>query len=273
MREEGLFDNILNQSSSARSAMNRNGIDIGEAQRFITDTDAVLAEIASLENAEIQLQFIEALFNGGTVGDIAAVFALESQDLADRYLTAVSSVTQSASTTNSRSATSGIEDIKLTYYTRNDLANRHAFATTFGWSTIAWYSGFCAATIAGLIASETWIPWVKLAGYIAAAAGATSMCFQLGRWATSPDFRDWIGSLAGKDSSRATAILNGEMGKKFATITVATAGVAATCYATSTGRLVINFIRSAWDSMVSAITQMLPNNVTLIIGSVPIKPI
>lgn len=63
------------------------------------------------------------------------------------------------------------------------------------------------------------------------------------------------------------------MGKKFATITVATAGVAATCYATSTGRLVINFIRSAWNSMVSAITQMLPNNVTLIIGSVPIKPI
>lgn len=273
MREEGLFDNILNQSSSSRSAMNRNGIDIGEAQRFITDTDAVLAEIASLENAEIQLQFIEALFNGGTVEDVAAVFAMESQDLSDQYLNAISSMTQLSNATGSRSATSSVMDIKLAYYTRDNLANRRAFSKAFDWSTIAWYSGFCAATIAGLIASETWIPWIKIAGYVAAAAGATSMCVQLGFWATSPDFRDWIGSLAGQDGSRATSILNGEMGGKFAAITLATTGVAVTCYATSTGRLVINFIRSTWNSMVSAITQMLPNNVTLIIGSVPIKPI
>ena len=129
MREEGLFDNILNQSSSSRSAMNRNGIDIGEAQRFITDTDAVLAEIASLENAEIQLQFIEALFNGGTVGDIAAVFALESQDLADRYLNAISSITQLSNATSSRSATSNVMDIKLAYYTYDHLANRRASLT------------------------------------------------------------------------------------------------------------------------------------------------
>lgn len=68
MREEGLFDNILNQSSSSRSAMNRNGIDIGEAQRFITDTDAVLAEIASLETCRLHCSGSWCNFHVRSVG-------------------------------------------------------------------------------------------------------------------------------------------------------------------------------------------------------------
>ncbi|MDR1220547.1 MAG: hypothetical protein LBK73_13190 [Treponema sp.] len=184
LKDAGLLDSLISESTSI-SALETD--DNEQLLYFINNTDAALDEIAQSENGEVQLKLIDAMLSGATVGETADIMAEISEDMAAQYLTAMEeqvNALEAIAVDGSRSVTGNavtIRDIRIAFYDEqpNTTQARGIYGENLKWDTVGWYIGFCAATTAGVIASSSWIPWVKIPGIVVAIAGGASMVVQL----------------------------------------------------------------------------------------------
>lgn len=261
MKNEGLFNDLLNgKSRSAISSEEQEKIEL-----FINNTDEVLANLAVTEDGRKELAVIEALFGGGSTDDFVQAFSEINPDKAAEFSNTINeNFTQSNGTETSRSITRN-NSISFKYYSDIEKVERGAYAANFDWDTIAWYSGFCAATVAGFyLASYGFFPWLQIAGGIAAAAGTASMCVQLALWITCPDFTSFISSLLGNDTATATRIANGETGARLLLILTETVATVVASYFAPVGRYVIETVVYYAKLIIDKVLSALPRGVSLI---------
>ena len=240
LKDAGLLDSLISESTG-RSALKTG--DNEQLLYFINNTDAALDEIAQSENGEVHLQFIDALFNGATVGEIADIMAQISPEMSQEYVVMIEElVLPDGGSGQERSLISSINirDIRFGFY---DIPNssRGLFDSDFRQSTINWYYGLCAVTIAGLSAYnwvKWWQPWVGVAGLVTAAAGGASMAAKLVQWYGCSDFRTWVNAFASAynnssnfQNAAATAnkLLGLDVGMQLLQISAAIAGIVVFC--------------------------------------------
>ena len=278
MKENGLFDGIVNDIA-LRSADSDFSDEDAQILRFINDTDAVLAEIAESENGEKQLRLIEALFTDSTVDDVASAFAAISEDMAEEYLFQVKSLVpeEIVSEINDVSARSaGITDIqklRTAYFIKNNNSYRGAYAANMDWDTIAWYTGFCAATVAGCVAASYGGFWVRIGGIVAASAGTASIAVQLVRWVSCSDLKNLMQSVLDKNSAAATKVLNEGLGWRYITIIGISTATIVGCYVTPFGKAVVKVVIEKFNALVAKILSILPSGINYTICGIPLKPI
>jgi len=112
-----------------------------------------------------------------------------SEDMAEEYLAKVEEVLRPLESYDNNEGTGrsvgsklNIRNIQLGFYNeaRNNTVGRGAYAADFNKDTIIWYTGFCAATVAGCVAANSVLPWISIPGIAVAVAGGISMGVQLG---------------------------------------------------------------------------------------------
>jgi hypothetical protein len=235
-------------------------VDMDKLNFFISNTDEALAEIAQSENGDVQLRLIDAMFTGGTVGEIADIMAEISEDMANDYVNTIETQLESLyelDETQARSAYSrgDIKNIRLSFFDERNIGTtaRGAYDANLNRDTIIWYGGFCAATVAGVWAASSYLPWVKIPGIIAAAAGAGSMVAQLIIWKDCQPFVNWISSLIGKNTTEMQNLILSSNGPALLTIAGLTLGTAGACSFSVVGRAAIAVFKVHWNAMVTYI--------------------
>lgn len=163
----------------------------------------------------------------------------------------------------------GNNQIKLLYNINS--SNRAAYASDMEWSTIGWYTGFCASTIAGFYLLSYGGFWLKIAGTVAATAGTASMVTQLMKWYNCSDLGNFVSSLVKKDGYTATKILNGDDGVKILTISSETTATIVACYFTPVGKTIVKTVVYYYNAIISKIISVLPSGVSLTINGIPLK--
>jgi hypothetical protein len=281
MKQAGLLDSLTCQINARNTAgtdtfLNDPNVDMEKLNLFIYNTDEALAEIAKMEDGELHVRLIEAMFTGGTVGEIADIMAEISEEMANGYLNAIESNMSELfndSETAARSAipNGNIRDIRLSFY--NEQKNgRAAYAKNLDNSTVNWYIGFCVATTAGVYASTSKLLWVSIPGIVAAAAGAGSMVAQLILWKDCADFTNFIKAIAGKDAATVQNILfNTPHGLNIVKITVSTIACVVAVSFSPAGKAAIAAFKNAWNSFVAKIIGA--TNINWTIFGIPIQPI
>lgn len=269
LKKNGLLDELI--LSASRNAISE---DDAEVLRFINNTDEVLEEIKNIENGDEEIAVIQALFTESSVEDFANAFAKIDSEKADDFLSYVNENLQiETANENSRSATS-TKNLNILFNTStNSSSQRAAYASDLEWSTIYWYTGFCAATIAGFYLASYGGFWTRIAGQIAATAGAVSMAIQLTKWSLCSELGSFVSSLVGKNSAAATKILNKTEGVKLATIVAETTATAIACYIMPAGKLLVSTVVSHMNSIIEKILSVLPYGFNYVINGIPIKPI
>lgn len=263
LKKAGLLDELLSVNRSAGSSE-----ELDMYQRFIEDTDSVLEEIKKSENGEEELAIINALFLGETVDDFANAFEKIDYEKAEEYRE-LSKTFFAERQLVSRQA---VNSLQLCYLIDTENC-RTIYGKDLSWNTIGWYTGFCAATVAGFYAFSYGGLWAKIAGGIAAAAGVTSMCVQLVNWAGCSDLFNLIIDIANKNVVGATNIINSEGGLRLATITVETAATLLACYFTPFGRELVVHVVERYNLIVSEIYSHFPKGIQFNVCGIPLKKI
>jgi hypothetical protein len=280
LKDAGLLDSLL--ASGSNRNVTASEFNEEQVKYFIEHTDEALADIALLEKGEIQIQLISALLSDSTVGEVADIMALLSEDMAEEYLLKAEEIFSSLAILDDNNVTSrsiapnnNVRNIRLGFYdnVRNNTASRGAYAADFNTDTIIWYTGFCVATVAGCVAANSLIPWVAIPGVVVAVAGGVSMGVQLIRWYTCTQFSSFVDSFIGKDSKKATELLNSGIGPKLLTVATITTTTAVALYCTYAGRAAWTAVKSAWNAIVTKIISVLPKGINFIIMGIPITPI
>lgn len=274
MKDNGLFDSFIKKVEE-RSAENNLSEEDLQVLRFINETDEVLDEISKGENGDKELKIINCLFCEATVDDVMNAFYDLSEDMGDAYKDKINSLNQmslSASDTEfSRNACTNTHSIKLSYYLNNNIESRRAYAPDFDKSTRNWYTGFCAASIAGCIAASYGGFWTRIVGIAAATAGLGSMAAQLGIWCYCSDLGNLVSALKDQDAYTCNKILQSDLGKVYGDIILETSLTLTACYATPAGRAFVYLVIGKINAFISVILKILPAGIDYAIGGVPIK--
>ena len=266
MKNAGLFDSIMEEARAASNEESENVL------RFINDTDSVLDEIAMDENGNEELEVINALFCSGSVNDFAESFSKLNEEKSDEFLSFVNENLVLESSSEQSSARCALtKEIKLSYAV-SDYA-RGIFASDLEWSTIGWYTGYCAASIAGFYLASYGGFWVKVAGSLAATAGGVSMGVQLGKWASSSELVSFMVKMSKLDPSLIPDMFTKDDGVKLTTISAETLATAAVCVNSPFGQVLIGFFKSNFNSFIDVIFKNLPEGVQTIISNIPLKKI
>jgi hypothetical protein len=263
LKDAGLLDPLLReQTGRAVAGAYLNDVDMDKLNFFISNTDAALAEIAQSENGDVQLRLIDAMFTGGTIGEIAGIMAEISEDMANEYLSTMETqlgVLYEFGETQERSAYSSgdIKNFRLSFFDERNLGTvaRGAYAANFNTDTIIWYGGFCAATVAGVYAASSFWPWISIPGIVAATAGGLSMTAQLIIWKDCQPFASWVSSLIGQDATELNKIVNSGVGPALLTVTGLTVGTATACAFSPVGRAAITAFKVPWNALVTKIVS------------------
>lgn len=267
LKESGLLDELI-------LSANRNAISEEDAYilHFINNTDEVLEEIKKSENGDDEIAVIEAIFTESKVEDFASAFSKINSEKSDDFLSYVNENLQIDSTNENYRSINATNSLNLLFNTpTKSNTQRAAYASDLEWSTIYWYTGFCATTIAGFYLASYGGFWTRIAGQIAAAAGAASMVIQLTKWSICSDLGNFISSLIGKDSVTSTKILNKTEGTKIGTIIAETTATIMICYITPVGRHLIKFVIHYLNVIIEKIIAILPSGYNYFINGIPIK--
>jgi hypothetical protein len=289
LKEAGLLDSFMNQTdrSAQSDPVQISDVDLEKTRYFILHTDSVLDEIAQSENADLSLQFIDALVNGGTIGEIADIMAQISEEMAQEYLQTVEAhIGALTETTGSERSLTGnaLLNIHLNFYDAPYASSSRAAAINLDQTSVNVYYGFCAATIAGLSAYRWcawWQPWVGIAGLITAGAGAASMTIELGLWYACTDFKTFVNALISavnnpgnyqSSSTTINALFQSSVGSKLVQILISTGGVAGFALAVTPELVwaVVSAPVKAWNSIAVAVKNAI--GFTPIV-QIPIAPI
>ena len=183
LKDAGLLNSLLKES---RSAINNLTEEDKNILRFINDTDNVLEEIKNEENGQKEIDVIEALFCGASIDEFAECLAKIDPEQSKAFL-------DYAEKNNiiDENSSSKEQSTKLCYKLV-DNTSRAAYAKNLDWSTIGWYTGFCASTVAGFYLFSYGGIWLKAAGAVAATAGALSMVTQIIKWTSCSDLMSFV---------------------------------------------------------------------------------
>ncbi|MCF0124777.1 MAG: hypothetical protein HUJ68_03305 [Clostridia bacterium] len=266
MRDAGCFDLIL--GSYARTTSLELSGEEENIIRLINNPDEVVKELSETQNSETELHFLDLFFNGGSNESFSEAFFKLSEEMGNQYNVSISEIENAISKIKNDAFQVTVSSIDI-----QQLSTRKVFSSEFNTTTIVLYGTYCATTSAGLIAASSWIPWVKAAGYVAAAAGASLMTIRLLSWSKDNDFTSLISSVLGKNGTEATKILNKEddFGKKIIWISALTAVPVVTSICTPSGRLVITSVVNAYNEIIGKILAVLPSGVNYELWNVPIK--
>jgi hypothetical protein len=267
LKESGLLNEFLNSSRNVEDK------ELVATLEFINNTDEVLEKIKTSENGDEELAVINAIFNGADFDEFSESFSKVNPEKAEElkiYFNTNLNSNSNIQTSVSRGVVSSSNKIKILYATDKDYA-RAAYADDLEWSTIGWYTGFCAATIAGFYLASYGGFWSRIAGTVAAAAGTASMVTQLIKWNNCSDLGKFISSFLNNNSKEATKILNSEMGTKILTISSETAATVALCCATPFGRRIVKTVVYYINLIMGKIIAILPPGINYKINGIPIK--
>ena len=273
LKEAGLFEELLTNSS--RNAVCADN-EIKSVHRFITNTDEVLAEIETEENGSEQIKVINALFGGGSTEDFYNAFYYLDAEKAGDFLNAINEIEENQFQANNKAVARSVassQKLNLTYYPFQNEVARGAYASNLEWSTIGWYTGFCAATIAGMYAASYGGFWVRIAGIAAASAGTASMVIQLKKWADCSQLITFLSKLKSQDAQGANQIFQTEDGKKLLFIISETAATVVACAISPVGRSVIKVVTQWYNCIINKILTILPSGINWVICEIPIKNI
>ncbi len=265
MKKEGLFDSILLEARSACS-----DDDIVYLERFITETDSVLEEISTEENGQEKIDVISKLFCGASVQDFASSFSKLDSEKAEEFLTVMNENFNVSEDSSARTAS----NLLLTLCYANLFASsslRTAYANDLSWNTIGWYSGFCAATVAGFYLASYGGLWTRIAGMAAALAGAGSMAVQLGKWVVYSELGTFVSGMLTQDNSKINAKSDSSL--KFLTIASLTVGTLIACAVTPFGISLIKGVVSLYNEFVDVLISMFPKGISYKILEFPLKKI
>jgi hypothetical protein len=266
LKKAGLLDSLLSSDRAVTDDDNSEAI-----CEFINNTDEVLLEIKNSENGDEKLAVIDALFTQSDINGFASAFSAINSEKAEDFLDYVNLNLINSDETDVSRCASGFDKLKLSYLIDVPATSRGAYASDLEWSTIYWYTGFCASTIAGFYLASYGCFWLKVAGAIAASAGSISMVYQLINWNSCSDLGAFISSLANKDSVSATKILNSESGAKILTITSETVATVAACYFTPLGKTIVKTVVHYMNIILGKIIAVLPSGINFVINGIPIK--
>lgn len=267
LKENGLLDELI--LSVSRNAISE---DDAEVLRFINNTDEVLEEIKNTENGDDEIAVIQALFTESSVEDFANAFAKIDSEKADDFLSYVNENLQIETANENARSVASTKNLNILFNTStNSSSQRAIYASDLEWSTIYWYTGFCAATIAGFYLASYGGFWTRIAGWVAASAGTASMVVQLKKWYDCTELGSFISSLVGKNSAVATKILNKTEGVKLATIVAETTATIIACYVTPAGCNLVEFVVHYMNLIIKKVLSVLPSGINYIINGIPIK--
>lgn len=267
MKSEGLFDEILTSSRNVETSEEQEMV-----QRFINDTDGVLLELEKTEEGKKELGVIHALFGDGTTEDFEKSLAYFDREKALEFSAVINDNFSDIEDTGKARGADLANTIRLSYYTTNT-NSRAVFAENMDWSTIGWYTGFCAATVAGCYAASYGGFWTRIVGKIAAVAGAASMTTQLVKWYKCSELFSFATSLKNKDVAEANRIFKTTQGKKILTITAETAGTVLACIFTPFGKKIISTVKHYYNSIMDKIICVLPKGIDFVVCGIHIKKI
>ncbi len=262
MKNEGLLDQLILQGRSVNATEEDKQI-----ERFINDTDAVLNEIKNEEDGEIKIDMLNTLFCEGSIEDFSTSFEKINPEKAKEFTEFISKK-NNLQENNYRSAINK-KITNFSYYYGEK--SRGAYAANFDWDTIAWYSGFCAATVAGFYLASYGGFWTRIAGVVAAGAGAASMGVQLTKWVSCNDFYTFCSSLINKDASTVTAKMNEGLGAKYVVIAAETITTLALCYTTPVGSAIVGFLKNIANTLIGKVLEVIPSWLTISVQGIPLK--
>ena len=226
---EGYFDYL---KFNARSI--NNDEEYESITRFISEPKEVIEELRLEEHGAEKVDLIEKLFFKTTVDDLSETFLALDENLSEKFNEALKDISCETNNT-SRS----IKD-KITTCFACDMENanktRGIFESNFDADTLLWYTGFCVATTAGCIAASAGWFWVRIAGIVAAAAGAASMTTQIIIWATNSDLLKLSSAVTKRDTKTINVILNSLVGNALGIIYTETATTVVICSMTLFGK-------------------------------------
>ncbi len=270
LKAAGLLDEFL-ISTSSRAA---DSAEFAQISNFINNTDEVLDEIQNSEYGEENMAIINSVFCGESVESFVDSFSKINQEKAYEFMEYVNSnLSGSDASCVNRSA---LSDDKIHFLFSTDSyssAARGMFASDLNWSTINWYTGYCASTIAGFYMASYGGFWVRIAGCVAAAAGAGSMTAQLIIWNNCSDLGSFISSLMNKNAEAANSILKTEPGKKILLISAETSATAVACYFTPLGKTIVKTVVGYMNAIIERILEVLPSGINYTINGFEIKKI
>lgn len=264
LNKEGYFDLFLTKSR----AIDIGNEDLNYIKRFINDTDSVLEEIEFEENGKEQIAVINALFCNGTVEDFAESFAKLDSEKAEDFVSYANKNLNLIGTNSARSISS---TAKLSYANSLNLSTRAAFSSDLEWSTIAWYTGFCASTVAGFYLASYGGLWTRIAGIAAMSAGAISMSTQLTIWCSSSSLSSFVQGMFDKEALTLNADKDSTI--KLFTILTETVVTLVACAVSPIGKVVLNYIIDVFNDFIGSLLTNLPRGITYKVLDFPLKEI
>lgn len=168
--------------------------DINELARFTTSPSSYITENIDFNatNTDEKLNLIYSIYNEATVDEVISNMESVSSEMAEDYKKSISEFYNSldSSARSVIDSNGGIGSQKL-YLFQNEsddtCARSVTFATDLSWSSVARYTGYSAASIAGACCYK-WggFPWVRYPGLAVCLSGIGCMGTLIARWACSP---------------------------------------------------------------------------------------
>lgn len=272
MRNNGLFDSFLIKVEN-RSVSDDLSEDDLLLLRFINETDDVLEEIAQQENGDKELKLIDCLFTESSSDDVINAFYDLSDVMGNEYKQKMELLQNNLAESYTDRSIGSNNNIQLCYFNPKDYNSRKAYAADFKQSTRNWYTGFCAAAVAGCVAASYGGFWTRIAGIAAATAGLGSMAVQLGIWCNCSDLGKLISALKNQDAYVCNKILHSDLGMAYGDIILETSITLTACYITPAGRALVHLVIGKINEFIAIILDVLPAGINYSIAGVPIKPI
>ena len=168
--------------------------DIEELTSFSTSPSSYITETIDYNEtgSDENLNLIYSIYNEATVDEVISNMESVSSEMAEDYKESVSEFYNSldSSARSAIDAHGGIGSQKL-YLFQNEsddtCARAVTFATDLSWSSVARYTGYSAAAIAGACCYKWGVfPWIRYPGLAVCLSGIGCMGTLIARWACSP---------------------------------------------------------------------------------------
>ena len=168
--------------------------DISELSKFSTSPSSYITDNIDLNltTSKENLNLLYSIYNESTVDDVITNMEYVSVEMADEYKKSVSKFynTLDSSVRSIIETNGGIGSQKLLLFqneTDNINGRTITFETDLSWESVARYTGYSVAAIAGACCYKWgFFPWVRYPGLAVCISGIGFMGVLIARWACSP---------------------------------------------------------------------------------------
>lgn len=187
-KQKGMLDYLYN--TNTRVAITDDEFNYDELKYFVENTEECVSEILKEDDGEKSIAVLNAIYGEQTVGDIYNAMADLSSELANEYESTLINIYNEKINDSSRCINSilNLKDLKINFdFTA--ITRTIDFSESFTWGYVTGYVASSAATIAGLLMWRFGKLWTRVAGFVAAGIGVTSMSAIMLMWQSSTDWK------------------------------------------------------------------------------------